>query len=226
MIKKRVNLKNWFNIKCEYCGKEVLNVTRRRRFCSKKCRDSGTYKRIGRKRGKEVNCAYCGAVLWAQPRHIKNNKKRFCSREHYALYIQSHAFNAICAVCKKSFRTTPTQVKFRHRKLCSKKCHTEYYATKAKENRIKNGFTKHQIDRCVRYSKQADEFRRMILYRDNFICTNCNKKGGYLEVHHIKPFAFFEHLRFEPTNAKTLCKICHDKTKMNAKKMREIYANQ
>jgi 5-methylcytosine-specific restriction endonuclease McrA len=63
------------------------------------------------------------------------------------------------------------------------------------------------------------------MHRDDFICTDCQKKGGILNVHHIKEF----HIILEEYNIKdvngaencaelwdlnngvTLCKSCHIK---------------
>jgi HNH endonuclease len=43
--------------------------------------------------------------------------------------------------------------------------------------------------------------------RDNFKCVLCGECAGV--VHHIKPWARHEELRFEPLNLVTLCKACH-----------------
>lgn len=95
---------------------------------------------------------------------------------------------------------------------------------KAIENRIKNGFTKHQIDRSIRYSKEAKEWRKSVFERDKYICQECNQKGGELEAHHKLPFGFFPELRFDINNGVTLCRKCHDKTKTDYQRMREMYA--
>jgi len=85
---------------------------------------------------------------------------------------------------------------------------------------------------------EYEYWRKYILIRDNYTCQNCNKNGGYLEVHHIKPFREIfnefikEYDQFSPiedketlvrfaikykpfwdiSNGKTLCKDCHKKT--------------
>jgi 5-methylcytosine-specific restriction endonuclease McrA len=84
--------------------------------------------------------------------------------------------------------------------------------------------TKHQIDRCLRYSKEADDWRTSVFKRDDYTCQLCGIRGTYLEADHIKPWAYFPELRFELSNGRTLCKTCHNKTKMSAKKMKEIWA--
>ena len=105
-------------------------------------------------------------------------------------------------------------------------CYYKWRSIKAKQDRIKNGFTKHQIDRCIRYSKEAEKWRELVFTRDNWTCQICKIKGGYLEADHIKPFAFFIELRFNVNNGRTLCRSCHDKTKISYKKMREMYGKK
>lgn len=55
-------------------------------------------------------------------------------------------------------------------------------------------------------------WREAVFKRDNFTCQSCNKKGGYLEPHHIKGWAQYPELRYEVSNGQTLCKACHKLT--------------
>jgi thymidylate synthase (FAD) len=60
---------------------------------------------------------------------------------------------------------------------------------------------------------EGREFLRHILQRDSYHCQRCGApKSGprSLHVHHIKPWAGNPSLRFDATNAVTLCKTCHD----------------
>jgi len=57
---------------------------------------------------------------------------------------------------------------------------------------------------------------------ENFICVKCgfrSQKGKYIPIqaHHIKSFSKYPELRFELSNAETLCKDCHKKTENHAK---------
>jgi hypothetical protein len=55
-------------------------------------------------------------------------------------------------------------------------------------------------------------FIRGVLARDGYRCRRCTapKAGSKsLHVHHIKPWAGNPALRFDPTNAATLCRPCH-----------------
>ena len=71
-----------------------------------------------------------------------------------------------------------------------------------------------------------DIWRKAVFERDNYTCQICRVRGKYLEADHIKPFAYFPELRFELTNGRTLCRKCHDKTKISAKKMQEIWKEE
>ena len=64
------------------------------------------------------------------------------------------------------------------------------------------------------YSPQYKEWRNAIFIRDNYTCQDCNIVGSraYLTAHHIKSFAYYPGLRFEISNGKTLCEVCHSKT--------------
>jgi hypothetical protein len=55
-------------------------------------------------------------------------------------------------------------------------------------------------------------FRLNILIRDNYTCKICLKRGGKLEVDHIKEWCNYPELRMIEDNCRTLCKECHKKT--------------
>lgn len=175
------------------------------------------------RRGKVFNCKFCKNKIYKQPYFVKKIKNHFCSRVCHNQYQKENAFNKNCVVCRKIFYCQPCQIKYRNRQTCSIKCRSELQKIKAIENRIKNGFTKHQIDRCIRYSEEAKKWRKSVFIKDNFTCQVCGIKGGYLEADHIKPFAYFIELRFDVNNGRALCRNCHNKTKISAKKMREMY---
>lgn len=85
----------------------------------------------------------------------------------------------------------------------------------------KNGVSKE--NHRIRQSKAFKEWRAAVFERDNYTCTECGIRGGYLEPDHIKPFAYFKELRFDLNNGRTLCKPCHKKTDTYGNKAKELY---
>lgn len=64
--------------------------------------------------------------------------------------------------------------------------------------------------------------RKSVFNRDNFTCQLCNKRGGYLEMDHIKEWCNYPELRFDINNCRTLCSDCHKKTNNFGSKARKI----
>jgi len=52
-------------------------------------------------------------------------------------------------------------------------------------------------------------FRASVLKRDNWKCQDCKKRGGRLQVHHLKAWGPHPQLRYSIENAVTLCRPCH-----------------
>lgn len=58
-------------------------------------------------------------------------------------------------------------------------------------------------------TKEYTGWRRDVFFNDNFTCFLCDKRGGKLHAHHIKPWSEFPELRYEVFNGVTLCVDCH-----------------
>ncbi len=209
-------------IVCKKCNKEFLAKRLNRRFCSQKCADALRY--IPKQpRGKFIPCKLCNHMVWTRPCRFTKYRDRFCSREHQVLYQKKSSFNFLCIICNKVVFTQPCQLRLRNRTTCSIICRSKLTRQKVEEKRVKLGYTKHQLDRLERYSPEAEKWRKAVFERDNYTCQMCHVRGNYIEADHIKPFAYFPEIRWELSNGRTLCRKCHDSTKMSAKKMQEIY---
>lgn len=176
------------------------------------------------RKGQVFACTYCGKEFYLKQSLIDRSNIKFCSHKHHILFMKKNAFRQNCKVCGKVFYCQPCQIEYRHRETCSNECRAIMHSRKAEEKRIKNGFTKHQVDRCLRASKKATEWRTAVFKRDDYACQICKTRGGYLEAHHIFPFAYYPELRFDVSNGTTLCRKCHDKTKLSFQEMRLIHA--
>ena len=64
-------------------------------------------------------------------------------------------------------------------------------------------------NRRDRSSVEYMRWRRDVFVRDGFQCQICNKIGGMLNAHHIKPFSKYKELRFDVDNGITVCVECH-----------------
>lgn len=86
----------------------------------------------------------------------------------------------------------------------------------------KGGIT--PLNEKARKSPEYKKWRQAVFERDNYTCQECGKRGSTeLHADHIKPFAYFEELRFEVANGRTLCKSCHRKTETYGYKVRRKY---
>jgi hypothetical protein len=113
--------------------------------------------------------------------------------------IKNHHVKIICLQCGKEFMVKP------YRKRVAKYC-----STKCSELARDEG--KSSVNIRIRKSKDYIIWRTAVFVRDNYTCKNCNRKGGYLCAHHIKPFALYPELRFAIDNGLTLCERCHKQT--------------
>lgn len=79
-------------------------------------------------------------------------------------------------------------------------------------------FETHDLNRlfCTASCRTAKEsgrqaWRIKVLQRDGNRCVLCGSDTD-LEADHIKPWALYPDLRFDPDNGRTLCRPCHIKT--------------
>ena len=94
-----------------------------------------------------------------------------------------------------------------------------------RNNMWRGGITplRKQIRECFKYR----QWRSDVFTRDNFTCQDCNKRGGWIEAHHVlKSFADIlidnkiktleDAINCEEmwniNNGRTLCENCHKKT--------------
>lgn len=172
-------------------------------------------------KGEWRKCTACGNLKYKAPSQL-GYKRVICSKECW----RKLSFNFPCKVCATPVYVQPTTLKYRCRSTCSPACRRQLRKILAKERHERLGVSKHQIDRSARYSVEAIEWRKAVFERDDYTCQDCGVRGTYLEADHIKPWAFFPELRFELSNGRTLCRPCHNKTRIGYRAMRKIYAQE
>lgn len=178
------------------------------------------------KTSKCINCMRNFTYTIYPSNKKSGHKHLYCNIKCNSEYKRKNAFHFDCIICGCVVYTQPAQIKYRNRKTCSKDCYFKYRRILAEKRRIEEGYTKHQLDRLARYSPESKKWRIAVFERDNYTCKICGIRGTYLEADHIKPFAYFPELRYELSNGRTLCRKCHNLTKIGYKKMREIYGQK
>lgn len=60
-----------------------------------------------------------------------------------------------------------------------------------------------------RFTQEYNKWRKAVFDRDDYTCQKCGIRGGRLNAHHIKPFAYYPELRLDINNGISLCEKCH-----------------
>jgi hypothetical protein len=168
----------------------------------------------------EKTCECCGKIiiLYLQ-RDFK--RKRFCSRQCFGK-VNSKINNSRPPKATEESRRKGGKTLSIKMKLCL----VPKPPKPTPESRIKAGLKirgeKHpfwikdrskvkrsRFDNSFRGEGPINSWRNSVYRRDKFTCQNCNKIGGKLNAHHIKPWAKFPDDRFNISNGVTLCVNCH-----------------
>lgn len=112
-----------------------------------------------------------------------------------------------CKVCELKFRVTLTTKRLR--RTCSKACYKIYRQNFRVEQASNWQGGKVAKNRLIRGRIEYKDWRKSVFERDDYTCQQCNKRGVYLNAHHVKPFSKFPELRFDVSNGQTLCRDCH-----------------
>ena len=91
----------------------------------------------------------------------------------------------------------------------------------------KDGIT--PLHLLIRTGAEYSEWRIQVFERDDYTCQKCGKRGGVLNVHHVKSFSSIyressgEDVElFDINNGLTLCKKCHRNYHKSLKKRQEV----
>ena len=78
--------------------------------------------------------------------------------------------------------------------------------------RLDGYIRKEPQNQLIRKSLYYKLWREAVQKRDDYTCQICLKRGGEINVDHIKPFSLYPELRFEVSNGRVLCVPCHRAT--------------
>lgn len=183
------------------------------------------------RKGIVLNCLICHTDFYCRPCFI--GKQRYCSVPCKNKSLEKKKVKLKCANCKIFYYALPSVYKWnkirKHKyHFCSKKCQDKFFTGESNPRWIKNRNQLHS--RRALGSAEQQKWRKSVFERDNYTCQHCgikNHKGLgktiRLEADHIKPWVLFPKLRTVISNGRTLCAICHNKTKRHISMLRKIW---
>jgi len=139
-------------------------------------------------------------------KHSEATKKKIGDIHRRPIYFD-------CTYCSKHSITKLSHYKLKKNHFCSTKCYANYRLEKMKpyeQNSWKGGITKET--QRGRGGKLYKMWQVMVYERDGYSCVNCCSKEQ-IEAHHIKSWSKYPKLRYNVDNGKTLCIVCHNKTR-------------
>lgn len=163
---------------------------------------------------RNISCQRCGAPIRGQ---------KFCSYECYwaSKVGKSHTWGHKIAAALTGKPKSPEHTR---RAALAKVGKPRPDITGSNAPWWKGGLSSEREKVCKSLAYKA--WRRAVFQRDDYTCQRCATRGGYLEAHHDLPYAFFPDLRFEILNGITLCRPCHDLTKVSAKEMQQTHGTE
>lgn len=220
------------NLFCQICGKEYvrrLSVAKGSKFCSKEC--------LAKSKQNQVNlrCDSCNKDIAIPKWRFDKNKNNYCSlgccnNGKPGDYQRRESVSSICDYCGEKIIKLHRDF-YRHEKhFCNKDCESGWKSENLKEDKCwqwKGGVT--DLRYAIRNSRNYRLWRKECFERENYTCEMCNNRGGYLEVHHIKPFSLIcdenkiqslEEAKmcnelWDTNNGQVLCKACHNNITFN-----------
>lgn len=141
----------------------------------------------------QLECAKCGENFLRFRTWAERPGPKFCSRKCCDRGKKRRGTTMVPIVCRHCGQTRSFRKGNDKRDFCSRQCHSE-------------------SRRGTAYLRKRDgEYRRWaiaVVNRDKR-CLHCGSTTGELHAHHTKSYAGHPELRYEISNGKTLCAICH-----------------
>ena len=201
---------------CNWCGEtfSVILARKEAKFCNRVCADfhyrSPFFRETMRKVALNNPYAYKdGSLPWNTGRKMTNHMKEILRKTHLGIKQSPET------VEKRRIALQKAWDEGRMKGMTGKKTSIEtrlkmsitHKAMKESHHLWKGGIT--PDNQKVRRSLEMRLWREAVFARDNYICQGCQKRGGDLHAHHVKPFSLFPELRLAIDNWATLCIPCH-----------------
>ncbi len=170
-----------------------------------------------------------GIHMWKNKSHPKGMLGKAAWNKGKKMSKEAKEKNRLAQLGRIHSEETKAKMSSAHKGRKNSKEHSDNIS-KAKKLLVKQGKhnwgdgTRSKERARIYNSREYINWRIKVFKRDNYKCQTCNKVGGYLEAHHIKPFSLFPNLRFDINNGVTLCKSCHIKTDTYGAKIDKIAA--
>ncbi len=150
----------------------------------------------------QITCQVCYRLFDVTPR--RSTTAKFCSK---SCKDSSERIPVVkrCKVCSKEFTLRPSEA--RKISTCSRRCCC--IAKRGPGNSNWHGGRTGQ--RKLEASRLPyKRWRERVFKKCGRVCSSCGSTTR-LEVHHLKPWAWFPALRYDVRNGQVLCRPCHQK---------------
>ena len=156
-------------------------------------------------------CETCGKEFNICPSRLKWGRGKNCSKTCQSISVSKKLTKEkivfTCLNCGNHFNLLECQLKGKKNagKWCCRSCRDEY------RKGINHPY--YIGERIIKRGSNWQSQKRKALKRDNFTCQKCGKKE-FINVHHIKPYRFFNgdyKTANNLSNLICLCSACHRK---------------
>ena len=149
---------------------------------------------------------------------------------------QRNRTTLVCTNCGKRYQVPSSAAIWAKKRgmknhFCSKECQFSFHVKENSSNWIKDRSKLKNKDHSIRWSSDAERWRKRVFERDQYTCQICGNKSGKqnpveLNAHHIKRFSEYPRLRFDISNGITLCSRCHKRTFFQERLLAKLFSKQ